>query len=395
MRSTQEDSAEVQKKILIELHKLKKHYHLVMLSGVIAGIWVFISAFAFFNTGFIQFLVAWLAISFLGGAVWVYLRAFLRVKQDIGWYNKLLGVKIEKKELLISKFFLQARRIGGNLYLLCFLNGLLLSLFLVVSLQDKYENSFFNGLSRQVVARSPVGREDSLLIRAMGTCHDLLYARSPLFDDQVERSWIDKYIYPLSTDLITAQGACGSYSNILCRLLQTLDYDVRLVQMKAGDTSVCHILVEVNSSRGWVVLDPLYNLYFVRPDGTLASFADVSGNWAWYRWQVPPGYDFHYRYEGARYTNWNKIPVILPVLKNFLGYFMSKESLEHFSLRIYFLRKYLVLKYILLTFLILVFSLLVIRIVRTEQKRQSHASVKRWQLKVPMAKMNWPDSWSN
>ena len=141
MRSTEEDSAEMQKKILLELHKLKDHYHLVILSGVIAGIWVFISAFAFFNTGFIQFLIAWLAIGFLGGAVWVYLRAFLRVKQGIGWYNKLLGIKIEKKELFICKFFLQARRIGGNLYLLCFLNGLLLSLFLVVSLQDKYENS--------------------------------------------------------------------------------------------------------------------------------------------------------------------------------------------------------------------------------------------------------------
>jgi hypothetical protein len=87
---------------------------------------------------------------------------------------------------------------------------------------------------------------------------------------------IDRYIHPISIDLITAEGACGSYSFVLCRLLQDLKYTVRVAEMRGETDLTCHILVEVESSRGWVVLDPLYDLYFVKPDGHLASFDDVS-----------------------------------------------------------------------------------------------------------------------
>ena len=46
----------------------------------------------------------------------------------------------------------------------------------------------------------------------------------------------------------------------------------------------------------------------------------------------------------------------MPILKRLLGYFMDRESLAHFSLRVYFLRKYRVMEYIILVALLFSFT---------------------------------------
>ncbi len=64
-----------------------------------------------------------------------------------------------------------------------------------------------------------------------------------------------------------------------------------------------------------MVLDPSYDLVFRKPDGNFASFSDVNSNWNWYKNQPPKDYNTDYKYEEVRYTNWNKIPLIMPTLK--------------------------------------------------------------------------------
>jgi hypothetical protein len=155
---------------------------------------------------------------------------------------------------------------------------------------------------------------------------------------------------PLSVDLMIAQEACGGFSYVLGRLLQELDTDIRFAQMKVNGMYGGHILIEAKLSHGWVVLDPLYDLYFTRPDGKFASFADVQHNWGHYSSQLPPGYDMAYRYDGVRYTNWDKIPVVMPAVKNILSWNMGKEAAENYSIRNFFLRKFDLIFYAMLAF---------------------------------------------
>ena len=139
---------------------------------------------------------------------------------------------------------------------------------------------------------------------------------------------------------MTANGSCGSYSMILGRLLKELDYPVRFAQMKVGGKFGGHIILETKTKDGWVVLDPLYDLFFMRPDGKLASFADVGAHWDYYSKQVPPGYDYSYNYAGVQYTNWSKIPVVMPATKKVLNWAMGKEKADKISLRNIILSKF-------------------------------------------------------
>ena len=81
---------------------------------------------------------------------------------------------------------------------------------------------------------------------------------------------------------------------------------------------------------------------FNRPDGTLASFADVHGNWSWYARQVPDDYGLSYKDEDVRYTNWTKIPVIMPAMKKALSLVLGAERVDSFSLRTHFMNTYMV-----------------------------------------------------
>ena len=101
-----------------------------------------------------------------------------------------------------------------------------------------------------------------------------------------------------------------------------------------------HVTVEAYTGSRWVALDPSYNLYFLRPDGRLASIADIHGNWEYYRHQVPPGYMPDYQYEDVRYTNWSKIPIVMPALKKILTLFIGVQRTNSISLRVLFLDAY-------------------------------------------------------
>jgi hypothetical protein len=119
--------------------------------------------------------------------------------------------------------------------------------------------------------------------------------------------------------------------------------------MKANGIYAAHNIVEVKTKKGWVVLDALYNVYFTKPGGAgLASFTDVKNNWDYYRNQLPSNYDLHYKYEDVRYSNWEKIPILLPGIKKILDLVMGKEKADAVSIRTYFLKKYDVYFYLIL-----------------------------------------------
>lgn len=128
--------------------------------------------------------------------------------------------------------------------------------------------------------------------------------------------------------LLAPVGACGSFTVALAKALERAGFDRRIALMDCGmGRAGCHILLEALVDNRWVVLDPIVDQSFRRPDGTLASFADVSGDWGYYRQQIPRWrtqlptddeqyYDLDlYNYEGVEYTNWEKIPILLPAVR--------------------------------------------------------------------------------
>lgn len=235
------------------------------------------------------------------------------------------------------------RRVIGSLYFLVFLNGFLLASLFYFKMDANYENQLFNVIQKSIDKKVGLdNNKDSILIKIMQTCSDLLRNRAMIFNGSKDlEGFKADFIHPASIDLMTARGECGSYSLVLARILQNYHYPVRIAQMKAHGRYGAHNIIEANINSQWIVLDPLFDTYFIKPDGkNLASFLDVKNNWGYYSKQLPSGYDSSYKYEDVRYTNWDKIPVILPALKKILEMVLGKERTESISLRVHFLRMY-------------------------------------------------------
>jgi hypothetical protein len=101
--------------------------------------------------------------------------------------------------------------------------------------------------------------------------------------------------------------------------------------------------------KGWVALDPSFNLAFTKSDGNLASFRDVQANWNYFKSQLPDNYRHEYAYADVRYTNWEKIPILLPAIKWVLDVTIGKESANELSIRVFFFRKYRIVYYVMLS----------------------------------------------
>lgn len=262
-------------------------------------------------------------------------------------------------------FFLLQRR-----HLVLFINGFVLATLCYFYIEDNYESNLFGAISHRVVettgSNNPTKKE--LILSSLAMTHQLGESRLNIFDNEKISSFKSDVISPVTYDLLSAKNACGSYSMILSRILSELDVPYRIAQMKVGADYGGHILVEAELDGRWVVLDPSYNLHFTRPDGQLASFADVSANWGFYKTQVPKNYDPIYQYEGVRYTNWNKIPVLMPLVKQGLALFIGEEGAETFSIRTLFLRKF----HVLLLGTLILYLLSVLLIVRRQIR--NHAS---------------------
>ena len=235
-----------------------------------------------------------------------------------------------------------------NLYFLMFLNGFLLASLFYFKMESFYEDGLFTSIKSAIDAHIDADdNTDSVAVKAMNTCYHLLSNKGSTFYTGNLGPEAD-VIHSTAFDLMTTRGACGSYSQVLARILKTYHIPVRIAQMKAGGFFGAHNIVEAQIGADWVVLDPTYNLCFHRPDSKLANFKDVHADWGYYSKQVPPGYNPIYKYEDVRYTNWSKIPIISPAAKSILSLFIGRERANTFSLRTHLMNTYQVYVYILL-----------------------------------------------
>ena len=207
--------------------------------------------------------------------------------------------------------------------------------------------------------------KDSVAVKAMHFCHHLMSFEGHSYAPAADLG-LPGFFHSTTIDLLTARGACGSYSEVLGRMIASYDYPVRIGQMKARGASAAHTVLEVWTESSWIVLDPTYDLYFIRPDHRIASFEDVERNWPLYATQVPEGYNKEYQYEGVRYTNWSKIPILMPFCKMLLDISIGQARADKICLRSHFLSPYRTLYHVLLYIYI---SLLALQCVRLYRKR--------------------------
>lgn len=262
----------------------------------------------------------------------------------------------------------------NRIYFLLFFTGVLTGLLVYFYSEDTYEKRIFESLALDVRKSEnsvfSTQKDSLLLLNSLHIIHNTLVNRQGLFTDI---GGLKAGVFsPVTVDLMTAQGACGSYSMVMARLLDELKLETRIIQMKVGDLYGGHIVLEAKNNDRWIVFDPLYNLYFKRPDGALASFEEISNDWIFYKAQVPVGYDQNYRYEGKQYTNWNKIPVLMPAIKKVLDWILGKENADTLSLRILVLRKFHVFFIITLVIQLLLISYMIYYIYRRQKPSVSN-----------------------
>lgn len=242
-----------------------------------------------------------------------------------------------------------------NRYSIFIINGFALAASLFFFMQDKYEANVIQALAQSVKSKyGSYNSEDSLIVGSLNVTHFIEERRKKVFEGEQVNDGFADWLRPVSNDLMTADGACGSYSMVLGSILKDLGFDIRFAQMKVDGKFGGHITIEARTKKGWVALDPLYNLYFVKPNGAIASYADVAANWEYYKKQVPENYYAGYNYEGVQYTNWNKVPFVMPAAKGLLIMTMGKKKADEVSLRSFFLRKFYIL--FIITFSVYIFS---------------------------------------
>lgn len=260
------------------------------------------------------------------------------------------------------------RRVFSNLYFLTFLNGFLLASLFYFRMEANYETDLFRAIRTNISSKiNPSDSQDSVLVKIMHSCNKLLVNRESVFEaTQFDGFSSDYLLAPASFDLMTAKGACGSFAMVLARVLQGYHYPVRIAQMKSNGVFAAHNIVEAKTYHGWVVLDPFFDVYFVNPSNKLASFEDVKNNWSYYKAQLPAGYDMRYCYEDVRYSNWTKIPILLPSVKKILDFSIGKKEADTISLRTYFLKKYNIVFNILLVLFVMVFSFTLVQLIKAK-----------------------------
>lgn len=232
------------------------------------------------------------------------------------------------------------RRTG--LQIRIFFLGLLTCVLFWFGTESTYEKEIFDNISAKINRQQPGSqrRKDSFALAALHMTYYLQERRNKVFDSVVFTSVKYQYFRPVTVDLMTGDGACGSFSMVLARILKANNMHVRLGQMVVHGIPSGHIFVEAETENGWIVLDPLYDLVYHRPDGRFASYDDLHQNWDYYKQQVPLHYNLQYRYESVHYTNWNKLGFVSRLLHWTLLKIYGEAKTEKISLRPYLLRIY-------------------------------------------------------
>jgi hypothetical protein len=140
--------------------------------------------------------------------------------------------------------------------------------------------------------------------------------------------------------LLGEGGACGTHSMLLTRLLQLAGIDASIAQMRVDGVWGGHIVSLAHLGDVRTPLDALFDVHFLDSAGRPADIESVVENWPAFASQPPPSYPAKYDYDAVRLTNWNRIPVVLPLVRKLSALALGEEAVDAFSLRAHVLNQY-------------------------------------------------------
>ena len=241
------------------------------------------------------------------------------------------------------------------------LNTLLLLLLGQKYLDYRYEDAIYE----RIVAKNKVENSD------LETYKNLLQATFELTESRRKHIGDMGGIIPMKiklfrsgdVQLLDGIGACGNAAHILAELCQSAGFPVRVVQLATEGRYGTHIIVESNINGHWIAADALFRMLYLNPDSTYASMLDLKSNADYFVKALPTDYPYNDSFREYRYTNWEKISFLMPMLKKVLVAVKGEAWTSGFSLRTYFLNMHkFIFYFLLICYLpILVLTLLLIR----------------------------------
>jgi hypothetical protein len=233
-------------------------------------------------------------------------------------------------------------------------NIALLVMASVFAIEARFENAVYDSFVAHTLHPGMSDRDKALA---------LLHATSKIFHDRRDdlvtvespiNTFKTRWFRSGDTQLLLADEACGGAAAILVEASHRAGLEARLCQMR--DSGVTrHVVAELFIEGKWVVADPSFDQFFLNRDGSLAGFEEIGAHWDYFKTIVAPDYESHgYTFKGVRRTDWNKIPILLPALKQILRLFIGSHAVAAISLRSMFLNLYSAGLYVSLLLLVLI-----------------------------------------
>lgn len=244
--------------------------------------------------------------------------------------------------VLFKAVYLQCMKLIQNISRVVFRKSLIIAFlhgFFVAFLIGKYqEYRYEEALYRSIVEVNKVqGNDRQTFINLVNTTFDIQFYRSNNLNLSRLPSYKGSWLRSGDVQLLDGVGACGNYAHILAELCQVAGFESRIVQLSRGNIQGSHIVVEANIQGRWAAVDALYKIIYYNKDSSFASLDEVRNNRFSYSDQVPADYPYRADYQKYTYTNWNKIPVLMPLIRRVLVVVMGEERVAQLSLRTYFL----------------------------------------------------------
>ncbi len=123
------------------------------------------------------------------------------------------------------------------------------------------------------------------------------------------------------------RGPCGSKSRLVKAILKAGGDAVRLRLLLDDEGTSVHTVVEVRDGDRWILADPTYGIVYHLRDGRGATAEDLGADTALFRAHVDtiPGYGAGYDYDAHTLLNWEKVPILLPAIRDLLTRVMGAE----------------------------------------------------------------------
>jgi hypothetical protein len=164
---------------------------------------------------------------------------------------------------------------------------------------------------------------------------EMMRDRHKIFRNKEQLSWKQEFFKSVDIDLMYGSGSCGGYSKVLTRSLSLSGYKVRIGQLKVQGYYGGHILMEVFSKafNKWILVDPLFGVMLTDSLGYPLSYTEAEQRWDEIKNNFPLSYQATYRYQGIRYTNWDKYGWASRLVKSILTPIVGKDNIDYFSMR--------------------------------------------------------------